>query len=578
MHDAVTGPGLLRRARWRSGPGRAPPARWPPCGPAAATSTPAGRRGSRWRSSTARTATCVAAGGAGAGAGHDRPGRRPRRPARRRRRCARRSPTPPAGSPCSCTGSPRPRAPGATGAERHHGEPDDHLRHPAAARPRADPGVPALQHRAAHLRQRPRRSTRCSTRWSTPGRCRCRTSSSSGTPWAASSPAARCTRPAAGRRTRTPWTAPRPRHGHPRLAAPRCTARARRAPARPRRWPGCPRPGRWPGCWRCAASASRTSGAAPSSRPTGPAATSTPSRPASTRTCRCTTAPGTSSSWRRVSRNPEGRVADLLGDLLVPPRSADRRHRGRRPAGLPARPRAPHRRPAPPRPAQPPAGLRPADPAVAGRAARGARGRRLRRDGAADLSRHPGPGRRDREARIGRWSARDEGGTVGDERRAGPEPRPAADQLAGERGDGAAPAERDAAEAAAAARRPAREVLLPRSRSTAGSACPTRPAWSIGVHSGGALTMDAWSLVNAWQKHFEGKRLLHGTAHDVLMAAPGLGDYFRAVGRHRGEPEERRRGAGAGRGRRRLARRRGRRDAQLVQARRRHARRAAPAS
>jgi 1-acyl-sn-glycerol-3-phosphate acyltransferase len=52
----------------------------------------------------------------------------------------------------------------------------------------------------------------------------------------------------------------------------------------------------------------------------------------------------------------------------------------------------------------------------------------------------------------------------------------------------------------------------------------------IGVHSGGALTMDAWTLVNAWQKHFGGTRPLHGTAHDVLMASPGLGDWFRAMG------------------------------------------------
>ena len=59
---------------------------------------------------------------------------------------------------------------------------------------------------------------------------------------------------------------------------------------------------------------------------------------------------------------------------------------------------------------------------------------------------------------------------------------------------------------------------------------PDETCLVIGVHSGGALTMDAWSLVNAWQKHFEGRRFLHGTAHDVLMAAPGLGDYFRAVG------------------------------------------------
>jgi 1-acyl-sn-glycerol-3-phosphate acyltransferase len=59
---------------------------------------------------------------------------------------------------------------------------------------------------------------------------------------------------------------------------------------------------------------------------------------------------------------------------------------------------------------------------------------------------------------------------------------------------------------------------------------PDETCLVIGVHSGGALTMDAWSLVNAWQKHFDGKRFLHGTAHDVLMASPGLGDYFRAVG------------------------------------------------
>ncbi|RZU32574.1 lysophospholipid acyltransferase family protein [Blastococcus saxobsidens] len=59
---------------------------------------------------------------------------------------------------------------------------------------------------------------------------------------------------------------------------------------------------------------------------------------------------------------------------------------------------------------------------------------------------------------------------------------------------------------------------------------PDEPCLVVGVHSGGALTMDAWTLVNAWQKHFEGKRFLHGTAHDVLMASPGLGDYFRAVG------------------------------------------------
>ncbi|MCW2740316.1 MAG: Conserved hypothetical rane protein [Blastococcus sp.] len=59
---------------------------------------------------------------------------------------------------------------------------------------------------------------------------------------------------------------------------------------------------------------------------------------------------------------------------------------------------------------------------------------------------------------------------------------------------------------------------------------PDQTCLVVGVHSGGALTMDAWSLVSAWHDRFGGERHLHGTAHDVLMATPGLGDYFRAVG------------------------------------------------
>ncbi|CAM3782678.1 lysophospholipid acyltransferase family protein [Smaragdicoccus niigatensis] len=59
---------------------------------------------------------------------------------------------------------------------------------------------------------------------------------------------------------------------------------------------------------------------------------------------------------------------------------------------------------------------------------------------------------------------------------------------------------------------------------------PDKPSLLVGVHSGGALTMDAWTLVVAWQRHFNNGRTLHGTAHDLLMAAPVLGDYFRASG------------------------------------------------
>jgi 1-acyl-sn-glycerol-3-phosphate acyltransferase len=59
---------------------------------------------------------------------------------------------------------------------------------------------------------------------------------------------------------------------------------------------------------------------------------------------------------------------------------------------------------------------------------------------------------------------------------------------------------------------------------------PEETSLLIGVHSGGALTMDAWTFVFDWWRRFGTDRVLHATAHDVLMAAPGLGDYFRQCG------------------------------------------------
>ena len=59
---------------------------------------------------------------------------------------------------------------------------------------------------------------------------------------------------------------------------------------------------------------------------------------------------------------------------------------------------------------------------------------------------------------------------------------------------------------------------------------PDEPSLLIGNHSGGSLTMDAWTFVVEWWRRFGDERILHGTAHDVLMAVPGLGDYFRQVG------------------------------------------------
>jgi 1-acyl-sn-glycerol-3-phosphate acyltransferase len=59
---------------------------------------------------------------------------------------------------------------------------------------------------------------------------------------------------------------------------------------------------------------------------------------------------------------------------------------------------------------------------------------------------------------------------------------------------------------------------------------PEQTSLLIGNHSGGSLTMDAWTFVADWWRRFGKERILHGTAHDVLMATPGLGDYFRQVG------------------------------------------------
>ena len=59
---------------------------------------------------------------------------------------------------------------------------------------------------------------------------------------------------------------------------------------------------------------------------------------------------------------------------------------------------------------------------------------------------------------------------------------------------------------------------------------PKEPVLLIGVHSGGPLTMDAWTVIMAWWRQFGETRSLHGTAHDVLMNAPVLGEYFRRLG------------------------------------------------
>ena len=59
---------------------------------------------------------------------------------------------------------------------------------------------------------------------------------------------------------------------------------------------------------------------------------------------------------------------------------------------------------------------------------------------------------------------------------------------------------------------------------------PDEPCLLVSVHAGAALTIDAWIFVYEWYRRFGEERVLHGTAHDVLMTAPLLGDYFKALG------------------------------------------------
>jgi len=59
---------------------------------------------------------------------------------------------------------------------------------------------------------------------------------------------------------------------------------------------------------------------------------------------------------------------------------------------------------------------------------------------------------------------------------------------------------------------------------------PPPPALLVGVHSGAPFVWDAWTVGFQWWRHFGEDRILHGTAHDMLMAAPGVGNYFRKMG------------------------------------------------
>ena len=59
---------------------------------------------------------------------------------------------------------------------------------------------------------------------------------------------------------------------------------------------------------------------------------------------------------------------------------------------------------------------------------------------------------------------------------------------------------------------------------------PKQPVLLVGIHSGAPFVWDAWTVGVQWWRRFGEERPLLGTAHDVLMAAPLVGRYFRAMG------------------------------------------------
>jgi 1-acyl-sn-glycerol-3-phosphate acyltransferase len=59
---------------------------------------------------------------------------------------------------------------------------------------------------------------------------------------------------------------------------------------------------------------------------------------------------------------------------------------------------------------------------------------------------------------------------------------------------------------------------------------PEPPVLLIGIHSGAPFVWDAWTVGVQWWRRFGSSRVLHGTAHDALMALPAVGGYFRRMG------------------------------------------------
>jgi 1-acyl-sn-glycerol-3-phosphate acyltransferase len=59
---------------------------------------------------------------------------------------------------------------------------------------------------------------------------------------------------------------------------------------------------------------------------------------------------------------------------------------------------------------------------------------------------------------------------------------------------------------------------------------PEPPVMLIGIHASGMLPIDAYAFGYQWFRKFGSDRVAHGTAHDFLMAMPGIGHYLKAIG------------------------------------------------
>src|ERR1700712_385229 len=59
---------------------------------------------------------------------------------------------------------------------------------------------------------------------------------------------------------------------------------------------------------------------------------------------------------------------------------------------------------------------------------------------------------------------------------------------------------------------------------------PESPVLMIGIHSGAPFVWDAWTIAVQWWRPFGPARPVPRTAHDALLALPGIGAYFRKMG------------------------------------------------